>query len=377
MSGEHDEVREVLIVGAGIAGLSLALALRLKDIPCVAVDIDGRAEGASIALTNRAVDVLAELGVLDDCAAAGTALRETVFASMFDQAGEPLPAPPIRVRESPLPASVVIDRPSLHRILRTHAERAGAVIRTGMSITGLDEDAVSVTARFTDGTTGRYGLVVGADGIRSQVRRLLHGDSAEPKYTGHMSLRWALRDAPEGPAGFYNGPGGATFVIARPAGSTAYITTGLDLPNVRMSQEEARDLVRKNLDLFTAPFLAALRERLTADEEIMVRPFEWLLVPPPWHRGRVTLVGDAAHATTPHLASGGGMALEDAVVLAEELDAKETVSAALGGFMRRRIDRVCTVVRTSVELLHLYETQDMPAMARARAEAMAVLSAPY
>jgi 2-polyprenyl-6-methoxyphenol hydroxylase-like FAD-dependent oxidoreductase len=80
------------------------------------------------------------------------------------------------------------------------------------------------------------------------------------------------------------------------------------------------------------------------------RQLEVLLVPAPWHRGRVVLIGDAAHATTPHLASGAGMAIEDGIVLAEEIGARGTLDEALARFMARRFERCRLVIENSVEL---------------------------
>ena len=73
-------------------------------------------------------------------------------------------------------------------------------------------------------------------------------------------------------------------------------------------------------------------------------------MPAPWYRGRILLIGDAAHATTPHIAYGAGMAIEDSVVLADELRRNGTVEAALEAFMRRRFDRCRLVVETSWQL---------------------------
>jgi 2-polyprenyl-6-methoxyphenol hydroxylase-like FAD-dependent oxidoreductase len=126
--------RRVLVIGAGVAGLSLAVALRRRGIDADVVDTDGRAEGASIGLTDRAVDVLEELDLLADCTAAGNALSGSVFDRMYDAAGAPLPLPPVPARaDSRLPGAVVIHRGELARILREHAEREGATVRTGLT----------------------------------------------------------------------------------------------------------------------------------------------------------------------------------------------------------------------------------------------------
>jgi 2-polyprenyl-6-methoxyphenol hydroxylase-like FAD-dependent oxidoreductase len=102
-----------------------------------------------------------------------------------------------------------------------------------------------------------------------------------------------------------------------------------------------------------APFggvVAEVREQITDPEKVDVRKVYWLLMPSPWYRGRVLLIGDAAHATTPQLAMGGAIALEDGIVLAELVDGTTDLGAALDRFMARRYERCRMVVENSVQL---------------------------
>jgi 2-polyprenyl-6-methoxyphenol hydroxylase-like FAD-dependent oxidoreductase len=111
---------------------------------------------------------------------------------------------------------------------------------------------------------------------------------------------------------------------------------------------------------------------------VRLAPDDWLLLPEPWYRGRVVLIGDAAHATTAHLASGGGMAIEDAVVLGQEVAAGGAVHETLQRFMARRFERVRLVVDTSVELGRMMGRGDpVPAQNALRGTAMAALASPY
>ena len=108
----------------------------------------------------------------------------------------------------------------------------------------------------------------------------------------------------------------------------------------------------EHLTELLAPFggnLTAVRETLGDHSQIVYRPLEWLLLPDPWYSGRVVLIGDAAHATTPHMASGAGVAVEDALVLGEELARTDDVAQALRSFMDRRFERAKLVVETSVQ----------------------------
>ena len=108
-----------------------------------------------------------------------------------------------------------------------------------------------------------------------------------------------------------------------------------------------------HLDALMAPFggnVPVVRAALGADSQIVYRPLEWLLLPDPWYTGRVVLIGDAAHATTPHMASGAGLAVEDGLVLAEELTKSADAAVALRSFMGRRFERARVVVETSVRV---------------------------
>jgi 2-polyprenyl-6-methoxyphenol hydroxylase-like FAD-dependent oxidoreductase len=119
--------------------------------------------------------------------------------------------------------------------------------------------------------------------------------------------------------------------------------------NPRMPEERFPALLAEQLRGFGGA-LGAIRDGLGPSSRINYRPLEKLLLPQPWHRGRAILIGDAAHATTPHLASGAGLAIEDALVLADLLVADLPLDDALGRFVARRYDRCRMVVENSVRL---------------------------
>jgi len=380
MTGQRTAVGRVLVVGGGLAGLTLATALGRLGVEVDVVDVTDQVERWGLGLTSRVMYALESLEVLEDCRAAGTVItgRGSLYDFMFDGAGERMEIPSSRSdRARRLPAGIVIYRPELFRILRAHAAAAGADLRYGVTVQSMDQTGDRVDATFTDGRSDSYDLVVGADGIRSHVRALLFGQQVRPNYAGRISLVWIVPDAPRGPAGFYCCRGTLVAVSHLP-GQLAYVATGYGMPYAQVTQPEAVRLLREVLDRFTAPHLLDLRQRLTADQDVRVKPYEWLLVEPPWHRGRITVIGDAAHATTAHLTSIGGMAIEDGVVLAEELTGAESVEVALESFQRRRIDRVRMVVDTSEQLLRMQlEDADQRDIALVRNKALTMLAGPY
>jgi 2-polyprenyl-6-methoxyphenol hydroxylase-like FAD-dependent oxidoreductase len=389
-------VNRVLIVGGGIAGLTLAIALRRKGIHCEVAEISGAPVGATIGLTGRAPAALAELAVIQQCASAGRTIPLNFLTSQRDSAGQPLHVegvpelPPgwrgraiVKVsqwmrRLPPGPGGIFIYRPTLASILSAEASRLGAIIRIPCNVRELRASSEKVAVEFEGGETAHFDLVVGADGVHSTVRELVFGGVVKPQFTGTVSLRWtSFGPHAPGPAGFYNA--GSIHVVIGELPGLTYVASGFEAPeNRRVSPEEARSILRSNLAAFTAPKIVELSNRLTEDAEVICRPFECLLVPNPWYRDRVILIGDAAHATTAHLSSGGGMAMEDAVVLARTLANTSTLPEALDRFMRRRFERVRAVVETSVKIGDLMQKRaPMREVQELRMQAMRVLAQPY
>jgi 2-polyprenyl-6-methoxyphenol hydroxylase-like FAD-dependent oxidoreductase len=361
-------------------------------------EISADAAGAAIALTGRAPVALADMGVLEQCAHAGRVIPVNFLASQRDVAGNPfkiagMPQLPSGWRGRaivkllqwagklpPGPGAISIYRPSLSEILREEATRLGARIRIPWHIEKLDSSPDGVQAEFAGGERARYDLAVGADGVHSKVRDLVFGGIVKPEFSGQVSLRW-MSPGPHapGPAGFYNAGGSTQVAIGDLPGPMSYVATGFDaMEPGRIGPEEARAKLRAILEVFTAPKIVALRNRLNDDADVICRPFEWLLVPNPWYRNRVVLIGDAAHATTAHLASGGGMAMEDAVVLAQTLASAGSVPEGLGEFMRRRFQRVQRVVEGSLKIGELMQKKaPILEIQKVRMDAMRMLAQPY
>ena len=119
--------------------------------------------------------------------------------------------------------------------------------------------------------------------------------------------------------------------------------------NPRYAPGELAARMRSKLTV-VPPFIAQLREQITDDSAVVYRPLEWLFLEGPWHRGRIVLIGDAAHTTTPHLGQGAGMAIEDAMVLAQELAARDDIEQAFNAFEARRQQRCRYIVEASVAI---------------------------
>jgi 2-polyprenyl-6-methoxyphenol hydroxylase-like FAD-dependent oxidoreductase len=252
-------------------------------------------------------------------------------------------------------------RPVFWGLLADTAKQSGAKIRLATTVTSIEQDDDGVDVEFSDGTRGRYDLVVGADGLHSKVRELVFPDAPEPFFTGQTVWR-AVVPRPgdvSDDMGMYYGPrlkAGCNPV----SDDEMYIFVVENTPEVtRPPREQWPELIRALLTEFEG-IIAWARERMTDPEKIDRRPLQAILLPSPWYRGRVLLIGDAAHSTTPHLAMGAGIAIEDAVVLGELLDTHDDLATALEAFMQRRWERARLVVENSLQLGEWEKNPDDP-----------------
>ena len=353
-------ISKALIVGGGIAGLSTAIALSRAGVSCDVVELGEAFAGASIGINGRAADALGELGVYDECRASSRPFeRDSTAGSQMDADGRLVSAGPPRPDWPGSKVGLGVYRPAFLKTLSDAAKRGGADIRLRMSIKAIEEHASGALVWFSDDTQRSYDLVVGADGINSVVRSLVFPDAPKPAYSGQFSVRWMVAGEPVEGEGWYTSPVGRLGFYNLPQGLT-YVPAVFNVPQMkRLGKEEVHAMFGGLLDSFRAPAVLELKRRFTPDADLVARPFEWLLVPQPWHRGRTLLLGDAAHATTAHLGMGGGMALEDAVVLGQCVSAAPTLAQALETFMARRFERVRTVVESSLALSRL-EQQGAP-----------------
>ena len=338
----------ILVIGGGIGGLTAAIALGRDGhrITMIEKDPAWAVYGVGIIQQANVIRAAKQLGILDDYVAAGFGFNEV---EVYIPSGQKVATVPSHRLVPGYPANLGIARPALHRVLGARAREAGAQIRLGVTAEALQDDGEGVSVRFSDGTTGRFDLVVGADGYNSRTRSQIFPRAPRPQFTGQAVWRYNFPRPPEVTClRAYEGPIGHGLVPLSDSLMYMYVTTP-EPDNRRYAPEELARSMRGKLQV-VAPDIAQLREQIVDDDAVVYRPLEFLFLEGPWHHGRVVLIGDAAHTTTPHLGQGAGMAIEDSIVLAEELKSAGGIEAAFAAFQARREDRCRYIVEASVAI---------------------------
>ncbi|MEW2290910.1 FAD-dependent monooxygenase [Streptomyces sp. NPDC047841] len=346
-------VSRVLVVGAGAAGAATAVFLAQNGVHVDVIDVktEATALGSGITLQGNALRVFQQLGVLDQVIEAGYPY-DGLGLRAPDADGTLLAEIPDAKTGGPdLPAVVGMLRPDMARILIERAESVGATVRYGTTCATFTQDEHGVDVSFSDGSTGRYDLVVGADGIRSWTRRTL-GIELETRDTG-MGIWRVYGPRPESITRtdlFYGGP--AYIAGYCPTGENSMYAYLVEPATDRsgLAPEQQLEVIRELASHYHGPW-DEIRVSLNDASKVNYTWFETHVLDAPWHRGRVVLIGDAAHACPPTLAQGAAMALEDAAVLAELLTSSQLLDEGLWQtFTERRYARAKWVVDASNQL---------------------------
>jgi 2-polyprenyl-6-methoxyphenol hydroxylase-like FAD-dependent oxidoreductase len=314
--------------------------------------------GVGISVQGATLRALKTIGVLDRCVRAGFGYSSLVACDAEGNVTGTVELP--RLLGEGYPECIGILRQALHDILRDALVEAEVPVRLGVTVTAIEQRADAVDVAFTDGTRGRYDLVVGADGVNSKVREMVFGALYGPRDTGQAVWRAMVRRPPEIKARYmFFGPRNKAGF--NPVSDTEmYIFLVQTIAgDPRIPDERLAGVMREQLADFGG-VVAKVRDQVTRPDRIAYRPFGSMLLPPPWYRGRVVLVGDAAHTPTPQMASGAGIAIEDSIVLTELLQADEPLPPVLEEFMARRYERCRMVVEASQQISEWEKTPNAP-----------------
>ena len=356
---------DVIIVGGGIGGLTLALSLHKVGIACRVFEAapEIKAVGVGVSLLPHSTKVLGELGLNDELARVAVTTRETAFFNRFGQ----------RIHAEPTGRHAGYEWPQfqIHRgdlqmvLLDAFKKRIGEdYLFTGWKCTGFEQNSHGAVARFSSAAGDalppqRGDVVIACDGLHSVIRKQLHPSEGEPVYSGVNMWRGVTRWKPY--------LGGETYVRAgwlTPGKMVIYpIRNNIDsqgrqlinwVAEVTTPKYERRDWNRPGrLEDFIGVFddwhfdwldvSAMIRAADTILEFPMVDqdPLPW------WSQGRVTLLGDAAHPMVPRGSNGAGQAIIDAQALAAALATHKDPAAALKAYESKRLEATATIVKTN------------------------------
>jgi len=338
----------VLVVGGGIAGLTSAIALRQRGfkVDIIEKDPNWSVYGVGIIQQGNVLRAVAQLGILDDYVDAGFPFNRIDIYLPDGTLAAQVPAP--KLNEA-YPAQLGIGRRELQHVLGDQAKAHGARIRLGVVVSSLQQETDSVQVDFSDGSSGQYDIVIGADGINSQLREMVLPEVPPPAFAGQGVWRCNFPRPDDLDAlCVFEGPIGMGLVPMSHDLMYMYVTTP-EKDNPRYAADDLAVAMRDKLKN-APPKIAELAATIDDDSEVVYRPLYWLMLEGNWYRDRVILIGDAAHATTPHLGQGAGMAIEDSLVLAENLATEGDIDAAFAAFQARRTERCRYIVERSVAI---------------------------
>ena len=346
----------VLVVGAGLSGMVLATALKKRgaEVDLIEVHPTWDVLGVGISVQGPALRALKSLGLLERCIAAGFGYSQVVNCDENGRVEGVVELP--RLNGPQYPSCVGMMRPALHDVIAGAMHDAGVTMRFGLTVRALSEQG---GVEFSDGSRGDYDVVVGADGANSRVRELVFGAATKPQYTGQAVWRAMVPRPPEVHArhAYYGPRHKAGFNPVSPQEMYIYLVQNVQ-GNPRLEPERWPAVMQELLADFGG-HIGEVRRTITDPRRIVYRPVSALLLPRPWYRRRVIVIGDAAHTAPPQLASGATIAIEDAIVLAELLTSAP-LEQALERFMARRYERCRIVVENSVQLGEWEKTPDAP-----------------
>jgi 2-polyprenyl-6-methoxyphenol hydroxylase-like FAD-dependent oxidoreductase len=344
---------KVLVVGAGLSGMVLATALKKGGAEVDLLEIHERWQvlGVGISVQGPALRALKSIGLIDACLASGFGYSQVVNCDVNGRPQGVVELP--RLNGPQYPSCVGMMRPVLHDVIAEALHQAGVQVRFGVTVASVSEGG---DVELSDGTSARYDWVVGADGANSRVRELLFGSQWKPRYTGQAVWRAMVPRPPEVKArhAYYGPRHKAGHNPVSQEEMYIYLVQNVQ-GNPRLEPERWPAVMRELLADFGG-HIGEVRSRITDPARIVYRPVGSLLMPAPWYRGRVVLIGDAAHTAPPQLASGATIAIEDAIVLSQVL----LQERGMEEFMTRRFERCRIVVENSWQLGEWEKTPEAP-----------------
>jgi 2-polyprenyl-6-methoxyphenol hydroxylase-like FAD-dependent oxidoreductase len=361
-------VQRVAIAGAGIAGVAAAILLAEDgvDVDVYEIKPELTALGSGITLQGNALRSFARLGIWDEVKKRSWSQDVLTLRAPGPDAAVIATIPDARTGGPDFPAVAGMFRPDLAQIMLDRATALGARVHFGVTVDALTQDADGVDITLSDGTTDRVDLLIGADGINSATRSMI-GIDVKPEPTG-MGIWRAFVPRPAEVLNtdlYYGGPMYiAGYCPTSEEMMYAYLVEDKQ-DRSGLTPEQSVEIMREASRAYGGPW-NEIRESLGTDSRVNYTWFTAHLIDGPWNRGRVVLIGDAAHSCPPTIAQGGAQAAEDALVLCDILSRSTEVDDAVWAeFTARRLERARTIVEASVQLGEwqlTHQQGDVPAL---------------
>ena len=346
------QIKQVLIIGGGIGGLSAAIALRKIGLSVTVCESSrsNSLKGAGILQPQNSFKVLKELGIYEECLNKGFQLD---YLKIFDKDGMIISEISERFMDENLPGRNAIWRSELSGILVAKAQSLGVNIEWNKTLQSYTEHEYGVHVTFEDESTLTCDILIGFDGIRSKVRDIMLGQKIHPQFLGMGSWRFPI-EFPKSKSFhetlmFHNGSTKIGIVPLSESAGYVFILkpVKIDYWDDKMTRYER---VMNIVDRFRGAS-NVIKEGLSKDAPIIFNLVEEVVLEEKWYSNRVVIGGDAAHASAPNLAQGAAMAIEDAIVLAEEIDNHDYFYTAFQSYFKRRYDRAQKIQKLSSELI--------------------------
>lgn len=346
------DIQRVLVIGGGVGGLTAAATFARRGVEVVLIERRPAFDipGVGLGQPANALRVYDTLGVLGE-------ILDTGFNYdrmwLFDPARRLIVEHKFLMGDERVPAFCALSRLQLHEILLGAADRAGAEIRLGVTVSEIHERLDRVEVEFSTGVHDSFDLLIGFDGIRSTTRLHVAGTAFAPRSSGFGAWRVQAR-RPDFVRGmeFLQGIGSKTGAMPLSNDIMYLFHICPETPGATFIGQDHAKLFKERLAQYGS-YVAEIAASLNAESDIVYSPIEPLMLPWPWHRGRVVIGGDAAHTFAPHLTQGAAMAAEDAFVLAREvLDDDVAIEARLTRYAMKRYPRCAFVYTFSGQWLH-------------------------
>lgn len=344
----------IAIVGGGIGGMCAAIQLKKqgKNVTLIEFKDTLKPLGAGISLSAATLRALKQIGVIDELLQnAGGFNTFEIFTADGTQITE-APIQPAQGAEDLPYSNAGILRTKFAEILEKTLRKLGVNVILNASVEAIENTANGVVAHLTNGEVHQYDLLIGADGINSKVRSLVFPEFRGSTFTHQGSWRIVVPRYFKGLSMFI----GKTLKAGMtPISETECYLFLLDhhKEDQFIEQKQWPSMLSNLLAEFGGP-IQKIKESIDngeiSENDIVYRPLYTHLMEAPWFKQRVVLMGDAVHSTTPHLASGAGMAIEGAIILSDELNKDQPIDEALTNYQKRHFERAKLVISTSTRL---------------------------